>query len=133
MDSQEILTAITIPAVEPRQAGEYYKLGVRKSMEISITGVASVVSLEEGSDTIADIKIALGAVAPTVKRATKAEDILRGEKPTAVVIEKAAEVAMGESSPISDLRASAEYRRAMVGVLTKRTIVRALGHLGVEV
>ena len=69
--------------------------------------------------------LALGAVAPTAIRAKAAEDILRGKKLEDKVIEEAAEAAMGESRPISDIRSSAEDRKNMVGVLTRRAVKQA--------
>jgi carbon-monoxide dehydrogenase medium subunit len=67
----------------------------------------------------------LGAVAPVPLRAGEAERILRGNKLEPLVIEKAAEAAMRESRPISNVRASAEYRREMVAVLTRRALRQA--------
>jgi carbon-monoxide dehydrogenase medium subunit len=71
-------------------------------------------------------RITLGAVAPTPIRAYKAEIDLIGEAPSDELFSQAAEVAMGESSPIDDLRASAEYRRHLVKVLTQRALRQAL-------
>ena len=68
----------------------------------------------------------LGAVAPTPMRAKKAEEVLRGKKIDAVLIRKAAQAASAESRPISDVRASAEYRKEMVKVFTERAIREAI-------
>jgi len=73
-----------------------------------------------------DAKIALGAVATTPVRAPKAEDLLKGKEITDELLEEVAQAAMDSCSPISDIRASKEYRKAMIGVFTKRAIRQAL-------
>jgi len=116
----ELVTEIRVPAPEPRTGKVYIKHGRRKAMELATVGVA--VSLSEK-----DIRIVLGAVAPTPIRARRAEALLRGKTLNDELIEKAAEAAASESRPISNVRASAEYRREMVGVLTRRALQQALG------
>ena len=93
-------------------------------MDLAIVGVAVVVTVEDGICN--DIRIALGAVAPTPIRARRAEGIIKGQKLSDEVIERAARVAAEECRPISDHRASAEYRIEMVKVLTKRAINQAI-------
>jgi carbon-monoxide dehydrogenase medium subunit len=116
----ELVTAIRVPAPPPRTGKVYIKHGRRKAMELATVGVA--VTLTED----ADLKIVLGAVAPTPIRALQAEALLRGRKIDAARIERAAQAAVQESQPISNVRASAEYRREMVLVLTRRALQRAL-------
>jgi len=116
----ELVTEIRVPAPEPRTGKVYIKHGRRKAMELATVGVA--VSLSEN-----EIRIVLGAVAPTPIRARRAEALLRGKTLNDELIEKAAEAAASESRPISNVRASAEYRREMVGVLTRRALQQALG------
>jgi carbon-monoxide dehydrogenase medium subunit len=89
-------------------------------MDLAIVGVAVLAITENG--TCKDIRIALVAVAPTPLRAKKAEAVIRGQKLDRELIEKAAQAAAGEARPIDDHRASAEYRREMVRVLTRRAI-----------
>ena len=93
-------------------------------MDLAIVGVAAVVVAEDG--ICKDIRIALGAVAPTPIRARQAEDILRGQKLSDEAIERAAQIGSGECRPISDRRASEAYRCHMVEVLTKRAIHEAI-------
>ncbi len=76
-------------------------------------------------EVLKDVKIALGAVAPTPIRAKKAEEILRGKKLDQRLLEKSGQAASGEASPIDDIRGSADYRRELVAVLTKRAITQA--------
>jgi carbon-monoxide dehydrogenase medium subunit len=74
----------------------------------------------------AEVRVVLGAVAPTPIRARKAEEVLRGRKLNEELIEKAAQAAADESRPISNVRASAGYRRDMVRVLTRRALEQAM-------
>jgi len=117
---EELVTEIRVPAPAPRTGKVYLKHGRRKAMELATVGVAVSLSASE-------IRIVLGAVAPTPIRARRAEELLRGKTLNDVLIEKAAEAAAGESAPISNVRASAGYRRDMVRVLTRRALQQALG------
>lgn len=122
----EVVTGFTLPAPAPRSGKAYLKHGRRKAMELATVGVAVSLALaDDGS--VDDVRIVLGAVAPTPIRARRAEDQMRGERLISPgLLEVVARTAMAESSPISDVRASAEYRRRMVGVLTRRAIELAL-------
>ena len=93
-------------------------------MDIATVGVASAVSADR-SGACTDAKIALGAVAPTPLRANAAEDLLRGRRLDADILQAAADTAMAQATPIDDVRGTAQYRRRMVGVLTLRTLEHA--------
>ncbi len=93
-------------------------------MDLAVVGVGVVVIAQDGR--FQDIRIALGAVAPTPIRARKAEAVIRGQRIDDGLIEEAAQVAAGESRPINDMRSSAEYRRDMVRVLVRRAIKQAI-------
>ena len=95
-------------------------------MDLAVVGVAAVVRKDNGA--FGDIRIGLGAVAPTPMRATKAEARLKGETLSDKVVAEAAKIAAQESEPIDDHRASAMYRRMMVEVLVKRAIQQALSN-----
>ena len=95
-------------------------------MDIATLGVASAISLENGSRVCRQARIALGAVAPTPIRAIAAEDVLLGKELTSELIQQAAREAQKAAHPIDDIRGSAEHRRAIVGVLTQRTLETAL-------
>jgi carbon-monoxide dehydrogenase medium subunit len=114
----ELLTAVEIPRPKPEARCFYYKLGKRKADAISIVSVATLLELEAGS--IRDVRIALGAVGPVAMRAKKAEELLRGGKPSASLLSSAASAAAAESRPIDDFRAGARYRRDMVETLVLR-------------
>jgi carbon-monoxide dehydrogenase medium subunit len=113
----ELVTELVVPAPPARTGKVYIKHGRRKAMELATVGVA--VSLSLNSET----RIVLGAVAPTPIRARRAEEILKSDQK---LIERAAQAAADESRPISNVRASAEYRREMVRVLTRRALEQAL-------
>jgi CO/xanthine dehydrogenase FAD-binding subunit len=99
----------------------YEKLGTRKAQEIAIVNVC-VISRAEGNSKLSEVRIALGAVAPTPFRARRAEAHLRADKITAERINQASQIAMSEASPISDIRASADYRREMIATLVNKLI-----------
>lgn len=124
LTEEEILLEIRVPHLPPHGVGRYLKLTPRTSMDLAIVGVAAAVVAEQG--ICSDIRIALGAVAPTPIRARRAEDVIRGQKLSAETIGRAAQIAAGECHPISDRRASAQYRCDMVEVLTKRAIQQAI-------
>jgi carbon-monoxide dehydrogenase medium subunit len=120
----EIATGVRVPAPAAGSARAYIKHGRRKAMELATVGVAVSLETEGGRCTAA--RIALGAVGPTVLRAPGAEAILAGSALDATTLAAAAERAMQECTPISNVRSSADYRREMVGVLTRRAVTLAL-------
>ncbi|TPM07062.1 xanthine dehydrogenase family protein subunit M [Mesorhizobium sp. B2-3-11] len=120
----EIVTGITVPPAGDNSGKAYLKHGRRKAMELSTVGVAVSLCMDDG--VCSDIRIALGAVGATVLRAPGAEAVLRGTRLDAATVKSAANKAMEECTPISNVRASADYRRDMVGVLTGRAIKQAL-------
>ena len=120
LEPTEIVTEIQIPPPTNGNYGVYLKLSPRTKMDLAIVGVAVVVKADNGK--FKDVRIGLGAVAPTPIRAIKAEQRLNGEKINDPIIEEAAKIAAAESSPLDDHRASAEYRRMMVEVLVKRAL-----------
>lgn len=124
MARDEVLTEIVVPAPLPHTGKVYIKHGRRKAMELATVGVA--VALTLAGEVCQEVRIVLGAVAPTPLRARQAEAVLRGQVGDEVSISAAAEAAQAESRPISDVRSSAEYRREMVRVLTARAVRQAV-------
>ena len=120
----EMLLGISIPRPDTSGRGVYLKLSPRHSMDLAVVGVAAVGTMEDG--VCKDVKIALGAVAPTPIRAPMAEEMLRGKKITAELIEEASRNAINQCSPIDDHRASQEYRCDMVYVMTRRALTGIL-------
>ncbi len=113
----EILAAVVLP--RPAGRSTYLVHGPRAAMDITVAGVAAGLSSSHDGDP--EIRIALAAVAPTPIRALAAEDAL-GRRLDPASIAAAAEAAAAECDPITDVRASAEYRRHLVGVFAKRTL-----------
>lgn len=122
----ELLVEIDVPAQAPGSAAAYLKHGIRGASDLAIVGVAANIALEGKDGICKDVKIALGAVAPTPIRARQAEAIIAGKRIDEDLIEKAAQAAAAESKPISDVRASDWYRHDMVVVFTKRALRQAL-------
>ena len=121
IEPHEILTEIHINNPPPHSGAAYYKLGVREALEISLVNVAAFISLDD-DDSIKEARIVLGSVAPTPIRSHSAEKVLLGERPTSTLFTQAGKAASKECRPIDDFRASAAYKRAMVEVLTSRTL-----------
>ncbi|MFH1950389.1 MAG: xanthine dehydrogenase family protein subunit M [Pseudomonadota bacterium] len=120
----EILTSLKIPLNGNQQGAVYYKLSARKAMDIAFVGVAVLLEVETNG-LIKKARIALGAVAPTPLRVLSAEKILEGKPFDAAAVEESARLAVQACQPISDIRASAEYRREMVGQLCRRGLFAA--------
>jgi len=124
MTSDEILTEVTIPKTGANLVGEYIKFSPREMMDLAYVGVAVVYNLANDKKCTG-VRIVLGAVAPTPIRAVRAEAALEGQVLSEAVAEKAGQIAAEEAKPISDVRSSADYRRAMVGTMTKRALLNA--------
>jgi aerobic carbon-monoxide dehydrogenase medium subunit len=124
MTSDEILTEITLPKTGPQLVGEYIKFSPRDMMDLAYVGVAVAYNIAADKRCVG-VRIVLGAVAPTPIRARNAEALLEGQLLTEELAAKVSAEAAQESKPISDVRSSADYRRAMVGAMTKRALLNA--------
>jgi carbon-monoxide dehydrogenase medium subunit len=124
--ADELITAIVLEAPVGYSGAGYLNLGTRRCQDCNVVNAASYLELDEKAESILSARIALGAVGPTPLRALKAEKVLAGEKPGDRLFQRAAEAAAQKCRPILDFRGSAEYRRAMVAVLTRRTLEMAL-------
>ena len=120
----EVLAAITIKPFADNTGVSYIKYGVRKAMEIAMVSITTSLTFDGNKCQAASI--VLGAVGPTFIRSIDAEESLRSSEVTLSVAEKAAELAAACCTPITDVRASAEYRRELARILTKRGIMEAL-------
>jgi carbon-monoxide dehydrogenase medium subunit len=118
----ELLVELHLPPQPPHTGALYIKHSPRGAMDISAVGVASVVTLEGGDGVCREVRIALGAVAPTVLRARSAEALLRGQPLDPMLIQQAARAAMEEARPIDDIRGTARHRQAIVEALAGRTL-----------
>ena len=115
-----LLTEIEVPYPPTGSQSIYLKHAVRGAMDIAMVGVAVLVTPDATKRNLQDIRIGLGAVAPTPIRASKTEALLRGQPLSAALVKEAAQMAASESSPINDQRSSGEYRRWIVEALTRR-------------
>lgn len=123
----ELVTAIRWPVPSQGSHDTFYKLARRRGDAITVVGVAVALKVTDG--TCRRARIALGAVAPMVKRAIAAERMLEGEPLDDALVDAAARRAVEESNPIDDVRASADYRRHCVHVLTRRLLNEARARL----
>ena len=126
LQADEILKEIFVPEVPGRRGATYLKLGRRKAMEIAIVGIGVAIHLNGSDQVVSECRIAMGSVAPTPVRARRGEEILRNQEVRDELIEEVAVVAAEEASPISDVRASREYRLDMIRVLCRRAARVAL-------
>lgn len=120
-----LLTEIGVPRPPGESGGVYLKHAVRGAMDIAMVGVAILVTPDSTRRLVRDVRIGLGAVAPTPIRARKTEEHLRGKAFDDELIREAAKTAASESKPISDHRGSAEYRTWIVEALTRRGLTEA--------
>ena len=121
----ELLIEILIPKKNLGKPASFQKFGLRKGQALALVNVAASVWLKGEQSRFAEPRIALGAVAPTVIRAPQAEAYLEGRAATPEAMAEAGRIAAGEGKPISDFRASAEYRRELIAVLTRRALENA--------
>ena len=121
----ELITDFFVPEPSPETGAAYLKLGRREGVDCALVGAAVLLVLS-GDREVKEARIALSAVGPTPIRARKAEEALVSGPLTSGRIWKAAQVASGETFPISDVRCSGAYRKEMVAVLTRRALEQAL-------
>lgn len=126
----EIVTGIVVPPLAADECAAYTPLTVRQAMDLCIAGVAAWLKMD--GNVCVDARLALGAVAPTPVRAYSAEKVIIGKELTDEIIAAAGVAAMRDCKPVSDVRASAEYRHEMIRVFTKRAIRKALEGYGEE-
>ncbi len=120
----EIVAEFRIPQPPANTRGGFYKIG-RLSDDIAMVNAAVTLVVRDGIITRA--RVFLGAVAPTPLRVRAAETVLEGQPPDEAILQRAAELAVEAARPISDQRASADYRRRMSGVATLRALRQAAG------
>ena len=119
-NADELLVSVDVPAPAPGTGSAYVRLEYRRQMEIAVVGATAVVHLEDGR--VQDARVAITALAPTIRRVPDAEAALAGGEADAGSLAAAAREAAAASSPISDVRASERYRRAMAEVIARRAV-----------
>jgi carbon-monoxide dehydrogenase medium subunit len=126
LEPDELVVDLHIPAPPPRTSGAYVKLDTRPQMDLAIVGVATTVSLAAADSVIKKVTICLGAVATTPIRVREAEEILTGRPFSEELLAEAGQAAARAARPISDVRASADYRREQCDLMTRRAIRQAV-------
>lgn len=126
LQAGDLLVALRIPAPQPGFGAAYLRFIPRNEMDIAVVGVGASVQLDESRTMITSARIALGAVAPTPLYVPEAGAALIGQAPSAEAIAHAADIARAAARPISDMRGTAEYRRHLVAVLTRRALTKAI-------
>jgi CO/xanthine dehydrogenase FAD-binding subunit len=119
----ELLTRVSVPAPADGSGSAYIRLEYRRAMEIAVVGAAALVTIADG--VVREARIALTAVGPTIIRAPEAEAILRGGSSSRETFAAAGRAAASTARPIDDVRASADYRRAMLAVVVARVLAAA--------
>jgi len=122
----EFLLSLNLPPPRPRTGAHYLRFIPRNEMDIAVVGAGAFVALDESSTEITFARIALGAVAPTPLFIHEATEYLSNRKITPQVILETARIAQAASRPITDLRGTAAQRRHLVGVLTRRSLEKAI-------
>ncbi len=120
----ELLVSIHIPIPAEGTGSSYVRLQYRRQMEIAVVGAGVALTLLDG--TVTQAAVAIAALAPTIHRVVEAEAALVGTDGNPGAMEAAANAAAAAARPIGDVRASADYRRAMAAVITRRAIQTAL-------
>jgi len=131
LQEDEILVEIRVPVPPPVTGSSFLKVG-RTIVDIALVNAAVRITVDDNG-IFSDVRIALGAVAPTPMRSKSAEDLLFGAsmaKLDNTLLEKAGRKAAEETKPITDIRASAEYRRKISEVLVRRGIENVIQKLG---
>lgn len=127
LEPDEMLSEVAIE-VNANRASSFLKLGTRAALSISIVNVAASVEVRDG--VIIDARIGLGSVGPTPLRAYDAENVLKGERISTQLLRQAANEVKVGIRPISDMRATADYRKSMAGVMAERVLYDSLAKLG---
>ena len=128
----ECLVEFRVPAPKANSSSFYVRFIPRAEMDIAVVGVGVSMSTSGGGQ-VEDINIALASVAPKPVEATDSQDLLRGQTLTLDLAREAGELAENAISPISDIRGSADYRRELTKVLTRRAVVACAAQLGINV
>jgi carbon-monoxide dehydrogenase medium subunit len=126
----ELLAGVRVPDLPPATRGVYLKLPAKTMNDIALVGVAALARSDPGTRRITMLRLALGAVAPTPRRARASETLLAGCVATPANLDAAAAAAASEARPISDVRGSAAYRQAMVRSLARQALGAVTGSAG---
>jgi CO/xanthine dehydrogenase FAD-binding subunit len=123
-DAGELLTEVEVPLPPAGTGSCYARLEYRRQMEIAVVGATAAVTL--AGEKVGSARVAITALAPTIRLVSAAEEALAGSDGGEEAVREAARAAGAAAEPISDVRASADYRRAMAEVLARRVIAAAI-------
>ena len=126
LEPNEILIQIKVPAPGRNSGSAYLRFIPRNEMDIAVTSAGVSVTLDDDKKTILKARIAIGAVAPIPLFVPEAGAALIGKEATAEAIEEAAQLAKAAAKPISDMRGTAEHRKHLTYVMTKRALEKAI-------
>ncbi|MCB0088617.1 MAG: xanthine dehydrogenase family protein subunit M [Caldilineaceae bacterium] len=126
LENGEFLVYMDIPAPKAKFGAAYLRFIPRNEMDIAVVGTGAAVQLSADGSKFEAARIALGAVAPRPLFVKEAGDALVGQPVNAESIAKAAAVAQAAATPISDMRGTAEYRKHLAGVITRRVLEKAV-------
>jgi carbon-monoxide dehydrogenase medium subunit len=126
LQNGELLVAVSLPPPEENFGAHYLRFIPRNEMDIAVVGAGASVTLDDAKEKILSARIALGAVAPTPLFVGEAGTFLAGKEITQENIQRAAQIAEAAARPISDLRGTAEYRKHLCSVLTRRALEIAI-------
>lgn len=135
MQPTQLLKEVLIPVKSAgRCHGVYLKLKRKKAVDLALVGVCVQAQLDEAGDTLKNVSIALGGVAPTPIRVDEAEKMLLGApvKQAFEMLPDIADAAVAATRPITDVRATATYRKEMVRVYVRRAAKEVLQHLSAK-
>jgi carbon-monoxide dehydrogenase medium subunit len=125
----EIITKIIVPLAKAGTGACFEKFGLREAASISVASAAVAIIVDNG--LCADARVVIGAVAPTPKISTSANEVLIGKKVAELSedsssLKQVGEAAAADSLPLDDIRGTADYRRDLIKVLTQRAVIKAL-------
>jgi CO/xanthine dehydrogenase FAD-binding subunit len=126
----ELLETVQVPLPADGTGSCYLRLEYRRHMEIAVVGATAVLTMRDGQ--VADARVAITALTPTIRRVPDAEAALVGTDAGGDALKKAAGAVADASEPITDVRASSDYRRAMAAVIGRRAIAVAAARAGGE-
>lgn len=124
----ELLTEVLVPALPKGAGGAYFKFARKKAVAFAMVSVAAMAQVSNG--VMKEVRLGLGGVGPTPIRPREAEEVLKGKALSEARLEEAARAVMNVVRPVTDVHASAEYKREMAGVFTKRAIREAVRRAG---
>jgi len=125
LQPDELIAEVHFTALGKEDRGAFRKLGLREANAISIVGVATVLRGRSSNDTYNEARVALGAVAPTIRRARACEQALTHAPITRGLLKKAAELALADAVPIDDIRGSARYRKDVLASVVYQALETA--------